>query len=113
MIERLPMIDFLLARIDEDDAAVRARGEWWPDGDHDGVAIRVWKPWEERRLAELEGRRLLVEGVRKMREDKPWAWMRPEWFSPESKWHGDAPYVLRCLALPYADHPDYREEWKP
>jgi hypothetical protein len=21
--------------------------------------------------------------------------------------------VLRCLALPYADHPDYREEWKP
>ena len=21
--------------------------------------------------------------------------------------------VLRHLALPYADHPDYREEWKP
>lgn len=22
-------------------------------------------------------------------------------------------YVLRLLALPYADHPDYHEEWKP
>ncbi len=22
-------------------------------------------------------------------------------------------YVLRLLALPYADHPDYREEWRP
>jgi hypothetical protein len=21
--------------------------------------------------------------------------------------------TLRALALPYADHPDYREEWKP
>jgi hypothetical protein len=26
---------------------------------------------------------------------------------------GDDEQVLRCLALPYADHPDYREEWRP
>jgi hypothetical protein len=25
----------------------------------------------------------------------------------------DACTTLRLLALPYADHPDYREEWKP
>ncbi|MPY55615.1 DUF6221 family protein [Streptomyces acidicola] len=24
-----------------------------------------------------------------------------------------ARHVLRLLALPYADHPDYREEWRP
>ena len=22
-------------------------------------------------------------------------------------------YILRLLAVPYADHPDYRQEWKP
>ncbi len=22
-------------------------------------------------------------------------------------------YAVRCLALPYAGHPDYREEWAP
>ncbi|MGS2641696.1 DUF6221 family protein [Streptosporangium sp. G12] len=22
-------------------------------------------------------------------------------------------YTLRCLALPYDDHPDYRQEWRP
>lgn len=22
-------------------------------------------------------------------------------------------YTLSCLAIPYADHPDYREEWRP
>jgi hypothetical protein len=22
-------------------------------------------------------------------------------------------HVVRTLALPYADHPDYREEWRP
>jgi hypothetical protein len=30
---------------------------------------------------------------------------------------GDGPYypcdTLRLLALPYADHPDYREDWRP
>ena len=33
-------------------------------------------------------------------------------------WHGltlehDACRTLRALALPYADRPDYREEWRP
>lgn len=27
--------------------------------------------------------------------------------------HVDNLPILRLLALPYADHPDYREEWKP
>lgn len=26
---------------------------------------------------------------------------------------GTTPEVLRLLALPYVDHPDYREEWRP
>jgi hypothetical protein len=25
----------------------------------------------------------------------------------------DNPSVVQWLALPYADHPDYREEWRP
>jgi len=53
-------------------------------------------------------------------------WMGPVvWGEDESRWVRDsdgatvlAPpvttnYVLRLLALPYADHPDYRPEWAP
>lgn len=33
-----------------------------------------------------------------------------DWSSGAESAHDD---VLRLLALPYADHPDYREAWRP
>ncbi len=64
---------------------LRVRGR---DAEH----IAAWHP--TRVLAECRAKRALVEGVGGV---DPLAY----------------DLVLRSLALPYADHPDYREEWRP
>ena len=82
------LTDFLLARIAEDQADAREHATgWWPN---------LW-----RAKAECEAKRRIVESV-----------------SHDYRWNKDhagdlAQMVLDLLALPYADHPDYREEWKP
>ncbi len=40
---------------------------------------------------------------------KPEDFPGPEW----DKVRANAGWTVRLLALPYADHPDYREEWRP
>lgn len=90
--------DFLLARIAEDEAeaqkgALRA-------GVGTGPRYRI--------VAECGARRRIVElhdGVLK-RELAA----RDASALGADLMHGD---VLRLLALPYADHPDYRQEWRP
>lgn len=107
------LTDFLLARIAEDEAAARRAtagdrtGNWWIEPDEGGVSevscldvqgfitavdadvahIALHDP--ARVLAECEAKRQIVEYVQ------------------------IETHVLQLLALPYADHPDYREEWKP
>jgi hypothetical protein len=39
---------------------------------------------------------------------RPWE----AWAPHHTADHGPC-FVIRCLALPYADHPDYRAEWRP
>ena len=118
------LTEFVLARIAEDEAAARdaledGRGTpepepWlavgWPRSEHPGPVVFVGP---ERFLAECEAKRRTVNRH------------RPEEFM-------DAPgefFCLRCqpsgnrgmwpcpdlrdLASVYAEHPDYREEWKP
>lgn len=93
----MTLTEFLLARIAEDEAQanrskadlamnpnLRIPAEWVS-----GVADRV--------LAECEAKRRIVEHC------------EPD---PLTKSPGDE-YVLRLLALPYADRPGYREEWRP
>jgi len=81
--------DFLLARIAEDEEGAprhlfdRERGGL--------IGIR------ERILAECEAKRRIVAEC-----GKPMM----TFYGPTEK------HVMRLLALPYADHPDYREEWK-
>lgn len=87
----MKLTEFLLARIAEDEAEQPC--EW---GCHDRV------------LAECETKRRIVE-------DYQGVTLRPML--------GDNPIVkgfvsamdgvLAALALPYADHPHYREEWRP
>ena len=43
------------------------------------------------------------EGVVRRRIVKEWGW--------SETLNGDD--LMRILALPYADHPDYRQEWRP
>ena len=56
--------------------------------DYAGPHIARWDP--ARVLAECEAKRQLIERVG-----------NPDWAG------------FRILALPYADHPDYQQEWKP
>jgi hypothetical protein len=64
---------------------------------HAGSAAHVARHDPARVLAECEAKRRIVDSEG----------------SPYVEGHVPATRTLRFLALPYADHPDYRQEWKP
>jgi hypothetical protein len=88
MMDTMTLTEFLLARIAEDEAEMQR-------------ADFVWD--YQRLLAECEAKRRIVKtrpfkllaGAEERQADR----LRDQ--------------VLRLLALPYADHPDYQQEWKP
>ena len=93
------LTSFLLDRIAEDEANAGSKHDlaYHDHGDCGGCE------YPARVLAECEAKRRIVEQARN--------------YSPELE-HGDNgewafDTVLLALALPYADHPDYREEWRP
>ncbi|MDQ0758682.1 DUF6221 family protein [Streptomyces canus] len=114
------LVEFLRARLDEDEAtALEApKGPW-----HIGNAIDPTEPCDLRtfpdvrmvadglnwlvaeHIARHNPARILVEVEAKRRivDD---AWGGPD---HQDMWE----HHIRLLALPYASHPDYREEWKP
>ena len=105
----MTLTDFLLARIAEDEA----------EADHVmlEVANGVVEPLHASVLAECEAKRRIVEheveGLRSL-----WRQRRDEHQMPWERWRADWSHlertpVLRALAGIYADHPDYREEWRP
>jgi len=128
---RITVTEFLSTRLDEDEAdACRATpGPWWGYAqgwrDKDGEPIiqapnhEIDATWDDiehvakwnpaRVLAECAAKRRIVkeiETTRRLAETFPGGSGRL------SLVHGlDA--VLRLLALPYADHPDYLEAWRP
>jgi hypothetical protein len=95
------LTEFLLARIPEDEAGAReaqALANIYTDPQwHWLVAHNGGSRWQQtshdpaRVLAECEAKRRIVE-----------------WCSDFMQWP-----PLYALAAVYADHPDYREEWKP
>jgi hypothetical protein len=99
----LTLADFLLARIAEDEAAVdvrsRIRVDYWTDAEQD-ACDRVGSA---RVLAECEARRKIVGRYTRLHETVP--------VDPGS--YLEARAAVRYLAAVYADHPDYREEWRP
>jgi hypothetical protein len=106
----LTLADFLLARIAEDEEAARAAiasnepGEPW-GYDHipgDGLHIARWHPG--RVLAECEAKRWLISTRTSV--------IRMTWVEcMGARIDNPEPLELRVLAFPYADHPDYRQEW--
>ena len=110
------LIAFLRARIDEDEQVATEWPEVMgppPEGsafwfDYNGHPI--YEP-RQRRLREVEAKRRIIEGCQESLEHE------------EQRDHvldgGDndsavqAQFTLRLLALPYSDHEDYRDEWKP
>lgn len=89
------LAEFLLARIDEDEKPVR----------HDvghvlfggGIA-----PWVTRQRAECRSKRRLVRYAQSVLVST-WDDGNPEQIVTD---------LLKLLALPYADHSDYRAEWE-
>jgi hypothetical protein len=86
------------------------------------VAAHVVRHNPDRVLHEVEAKRqllhahmrdhecisLLDQGEHSVVDDRPWEY----WEAKDTAKHGPC-LVVRLIALPYSDHPDYREEWKP
>ncbi|NUR06730.1 MAG: hypothetical protein HOQ45_06965 [Nocardioidaceae bacterium] len=155
------LVNFLLARIAEDEAVARAATpgpwEWEPETDgwgdcgpnlvtvaklppysdgsigpvaevvgswgHDANGIAVDDAdaahiarWDTTRvLAECEAKRRLILAC--THEQENWVTVRPgvrQNMPVRVPWGDDDLYedALRYLALPYADHPDFRPEWR-
>ena len=116
----MTLADFLLARIAEDEEVARkvaAEQQRWSDADASDDLSRLW--WNDhgprdcvaaepvRVLAECEAKRLIVQACT---TPMPRYGQLPEDYERVPT---DREDVLRILAAMYADHPDYREEWKP
>lgn len=115
---------FLLARIAEDkriatDAAAAAGRESWTDDElpEPARAEHVARHDPARVLADCTARRRLVLACRDLRPDRAFLGARPEGLAdfpfPPADQHQLAALTLALLALPYADHPEYRQEWRP
>ena len=97
------------------------------DGDHiitnDSAVSRFVERFDPARaLAEVEAKRKLMgaharphecialtgSGDRSVADGQPWEL----WELEHTEDHGPC-FVLRCLALPYAPHPEYDESWRP
>jgi len=103
------LTEFLLARIAEDEAAAVAE---IPTGPR-----RNGKTFWRRVLAECEAKRRIVEDADTyVGEFENEDWRTNDTFTAgrvagrARSWRDD---TLRLLALPYADHSDYEEGWRP
>jgi hypothetical protein len=117
------LVQFLRARLDEDEEIARAatQGDWvWsrefvsPPGYHhrtigplepgDSAFIAAHEP--ARVLAEVEAKRVLLADYERFVAER--RRMMGGWDS-----YPEASPVLTAFAAVYADHPDYRQEWRP
>ncbi len=123
------LVEFLRARLDEDYEVAQREGThrdgspidaaWWARvaGDADSTLVEMFSP--ARVLAEVEAKRAMLDEHQPNAE--PYSWVKcsrcvetmagryQEDWEPQKY----PCRTLRLLALPYADHPDYREEWRP
>jgi Family of unknown function (DUF6221) len=128
MMVTMTLTEFLMARIAEDEAVARAvtPGPWWIEKTSSHMDTETWavadierfrgytnhvsvgedKPLAEyiarhdpaRVLAECEAKREIIKAADEV--GRGTGWITTQTF-------------LQLLALPYADHPDYQQEWRP
>jgi hypothetical protein len=100
------IVEFLRARLDEDEAAAAEPLDDWPSG---LAATQLANRFDPARvLREVEAKRRIVE-IHTDSHECTSAEDNCVWISGE----GDHCETLRLLALPYCDHSDYQPEWKP
>lgn len=103
----MTLVEFLLTRIAEDEAGSQAAT---------GAFSKEWPYTPERVLDECDAKRRIVKRAANMAV--PYAPADPDFWNPyqyaeEEGIEEMGRWLLQTLALPYADHPDYREEWRP
>jgi hypothetical protein len=128
----MSLAEFLLARIDEDEAAWRrmlgiVRGSGFPGGKipdrvnySSSTTVLPVPIIPAKLLAECEAKRRIVEEHKPSTEYPHQYCIVCQWDiccdAPKADYHrgaGEFPCpTLRLLALPYADHPDYQPEWR-
>jgi hypothetical protein len=123
----MTLADFILQRIAEDEAAAREaiamrdRINFIRPPEVPDLAFEAWEdapvPFvavgPERVLAECEARRRIV-GEHEARWITPENWWACDTCGTPGEYDVMSPCpTLRLLALPYADHQDHREEWRP
>jgi len=108
----MTLTDFLLAQIAEDEAAAERGGSHNGGGSfaNDNYGCLLIDP--VRVLAECEAKRRIVEAYIDTLAMIPTHVLgdgdeHPTVIAEEYEAH-----ILPALALPYADHPDYRDEWR-
>ena len=102
----MDLSEFLLARIAEDEAWATSA---WREQSHAG-GCDVCGASFPRLLAECEAKRRIVEHHRSNDDDWPLCVICTE-VGPDAQ--GWPCLTLHLLALPYADHEDYDEAWRP
>lgn len=124
----MTIVEFLLARIAEDEAAARASGgiSWTVNGDEwsrtvtdasvvydkglpaSAQAEHIARHDPPRVLTECDAKRLIVQEY--LNEE----WVMSQGHRTDWTAGGQAAreMVIQCLASVYADHPDYDQTWK-
>lgn len=112
----MTLTEFLLARIAEDEAT--GRFDMWDTSSEVEMAAQIGR--------DAEAKRRIVELHQPDRHLENWYWTQRRCVECGGQWHVIPPFgkpteigpeqgcqTLRALAAVYADHPDYRAEWKP
>lgn len=111
------LIDFLRARLDDEDRLAREadankENGWWWGPDAESAPERHIAHWDPTRvLAEIAAKRRILNVLEPfaafdMHPVKAQSASREEWYVVTA-----ARDAIKLLALPYAGHPHYREEW--
>lgn len=119
------LIAFLRTRLDDDEQAAldwqrhkqALTEQFMNDPRRKDVRFRR-EPVTEARLAEhafrdrFDPARMLLE-VEAKRRMLAWLQRQQAWAEENNLWAYDAEEPLKLLAAPYADHEDYRADWRP
>jgi hypothetical protein len=129
--ETLTLTEFLLARITEDEAALRTVRSAVVNGDELRVTVRLeafkgdrwvvlpdatWRASVSRLAAECKAKRAIVEIHETIAAAYPGTTIETDPCCQECSAFGEYPGIfpcstLRAVAAVYADHPDYNPEW--
>lgn len=125
----MDLVDFVRARLDEDEqeAIAASPGPWHANAEQDEVVAVDGETVADGFALSSEQLRATVRHIvrydpaRVLREVEAKREIIELHTAEPNQQSDECPHdlqelpcpTLRCLALPYADHPDYREEWRP